>query len=91
MGIANKVAGGLGSLIFGAILLSGIDEVQDQLSQVSSDEKTELLNTMANGVITPYIVMAIVLIHIRSFDIEGTFTRYRSNGYRKQRRRIAEN
>lgn len=61
MGIANKVAGGLGSLIFGAILLSGIDEVQDKLSQVSSDEKAELLNTMANGVITPYIVMAIVL------------------------------
>lgn len=61
MGIANKVAGGLGSLIFGALLLSGIDEVQDKLSQVSSGEKTELLNTMANSVVTPYIVMALVL------------------------------
>ena len=27
MGIANKTAGALGSLIFGAILLSGIDEL----------------------------------------------------------------
>jgi len=61
MGIANKVAGGLGSLVFGALLLSGIDEVQEKLSQVSSGEKAELLNTMANSVVTPYIVMALVL------------------------------
>ncbi len=31
MGIANKVAGALGSLIFGAILLSGIDEIKENL------------------------------------------------------------
>lgn len=61
MGIANKVAGGLGSLVFGALLLSGIDEVQDKLSHVSNGEKAELLNTMANSVVTPYIVMALVL------------------------------
>ena len=30
MGIANKVAGALGSLIFGALLLSGIDEVKEK-------------------------------------------------------------
>ena len=29
MGIANKTAGALGSLIFGALLLSGIDEVKE--------------------------------------------------------------
>ncbi len=62
MGIANKVAGALGSVIFGALLLSGIDEVNDKLGTVSEDEKNVLLDTMADSVVTPYIVMAIVLV-----------------------------
>lgn len=61
MGIANKVAGALGSLIFGALLLSGIDQIKDKLSTVSESEKDQLLNSMADSVITPYIIMAIVL------------------------------
>jgi len=61
MGIANKVAGALGSLIFGAILLSGIDDVKEKLETVGLQEKEQLLNTMADSLVTPYIVMAIVL------------------------------
>lgn len=61
MGIANKVAGALGSLIFGALLLSGIDEINQKLSYVETNEKIELLNTMADSVVIPYIVMAVVL------------------------------
>ena len=61
MGIANKVAGALGSLIFGAILLSGIDEIKEKLGTVSVEEKSQLLDTMADSVVTPYIVMAVVL------------------------------
>ncbi len=61
MGIANKVAGALGSLIFGAILLSGIDEIQEKLSIVNATEKAQLLDTMADSVVMPYIVMAVVL------------------------------
>lgn len=61
MGIANKVAGGLGSVIFGAILLSGIDEMKETLGTVDASEKANLLNTMADSVVTPYIVMAVVL------------------------------
>ena len=61
MGIANKVAGGLGSVIFGAILLSGIKGIKEQLNVVDEAEKANLLNTMADSVVTPYIVMAIVL------------------------------
>ncbi|HCE55617.1 MAG TPA: glucose/galactose MFS transporter [Lutibacter sp.] len=61
MGIANKVAGALGSLIFGAILLSGIDEVKDKLSIVGEAEKTKLLDVMADSVVIPYVVMAVVL------------------------------
>lgn len=61
MGIANKIAGGLGSVIFGAILLSGIDRMKEKLSVVDVAEKANILNTLADSVVTPYIVMAIVL------------------------------
>ena len=61
MGIANKVAGSLGSVIFGAILLSGIKEIKEKLTIVDEVEKSNLLNTMADSVVTPYIVMAVVL------------------------------
>lgn len=61
MGIANKVAGALGSLIFGALLLKGIDDVNAQLASISADEKTTLLDQMADSVFIPYVVMAVVL------------------------------
>ena len=61
MGIANKTAGALGSLIFGALLLSGIDEVKEKLSIVSIEEKSMLLDTMADSVFVPYLVMAVIL------------------------------
>ncbi|MDX1829453.1 MAG: sugar MFS transporter [Lutibacter sp.] len=61
MGIANKVAGALGSLIFGALLISGINEIKEKLSVAGAVEKEHLLKTMADSVVTPYIVMAIIL------------------------------
>ena len=61
MGIANKVAGALGSIIFGALLLSGIDEVKEKLGKASLEEKQVLLDTMADSVFMPYLIMSIVL------------------------------
>ena len=61
MGIANKVAGALGSIIFGALLLSGIDEVKEKLGTASLEEKQVLLDTMADSVFMPYLIMSIVL------------------------------
>ncbi|ULC59902.1 sugar MFS transporter [Flaviramulus sp. BrNp1-15] len=61
MGIANKVAGALGSVIFGALLLSGIDKIKEQFEVVDDAEKGRLLDTMADSVVMPYVVMAIVL------------------------------
>ncbi|KAA5821849.1 sugar MFS transporter [Algibacter amylolyticus] len=61
MGIANKTAGALGSLIFGALLLSGIDKVKEQLGTATAEEKGVLLDTMADSVFMPYLIMAIVL------------------------------
>lgn len=62
MGIANKTAGALGSLIFGALLLSGIDEVKEKLGSATHEEKTVLLDNMADSVFMPYLNMAIVLL-----------------------------
>ncbi|CAA0221586.1 Glucose/galactose transporter family protein [Tenacibaculum maritimum] len=62
MGIANKVAGALGSLIFGAILLSGIDKIKEELQTVNTEEKDRLLDIMADSVVLPYIIMAAVLL-----------------------------
>jgi len=39
MGIANKVAGALGSLIFAGLLLTGIDDINEKLKLVSVEEK----------------------------------------------------
>ncbi len=61
MGIANKTAGALGSLIFGALLLSGIDGIKVKLSVVDVVEKAKLLDAMADSVVMPYIVMAAIL------------------------------
>lgn len=61
MGIANKIAGALGALIFGAILLSGIDAVKEQVATATELEKAVLLDTMADSVFIPYMVMAVIL------------------------------
>ena len=61
MGIANKTAGALGSLIFGALLLSGIDETKEKLAGANIADKNMLLDTMADSVFMPYVVMAVVL------------------------------
>ncbi|MEP2024226.1 MAG: sugar MFS transporter [Reichenbachiella sp.] len=61
MGICNKAAGALGSIILGTLLLSGINEKNELLASVGEAEKETLLNTMASGVVTPYIVIACVL------------------------------
>jgi len=61
MGIANKVAGAIGSLVFGAILLAGIDEVNEKLKTVDGSEKDQLLDKMADSVFVPYLIMAAVL------------------------------
>ena len=61
MGIANKTAGALGSLIFGALLLSGIDEIRENILTATPEEKTGMLDKMSDSVFMPYLIMALVL------------------------------
>lgn len=61
MGMANKTAGALASLIFGTLLLSGIDPMKEQLQTAAEAERTVLLNSMDDSVFILYLVMAFVL------------------------------
>jgi hypothetical protein len=63
MGIANKTPATLGSLIFGALLLSGIDETKEKLSGANLAEKNTLLDALADSAFTPYFIMAMVLFY----------------------------
>jgi MFS transporter, FHS family, L-fucose permease len=63
MGICNKVAGMLSPIILGALVLKNIGELNEKLSATTdAAAKAILLNDMAVKVITPYMVMAAVLL-----------------------------
>ncbi len=62
MGVANKFAGILSPLILGAVILKGIDKFNDQLINLNVVDRTVALDTLAEKVIFPYIIMAVVLV-----------------------------
>lgn len=63
LGICNKVAGAISPLILSAIVLKDANAIEEQLKAVVNEaEKHELLTALASKVITPYIVMAVVLV-----------------------------
>ncbi|TAE46114.1 MAG: glucose/galactose MFS transporter [Bacteroidetes bacterium] len=63
MGICNKVAGILGNVLLGAVLLKNVDAIQQQIV-TSADEtiKTGLLDDLASRVEMPYTALAIFLL-----------------------------
>ena len=63
MGICNKVAGALAPIVFGALVLSGIDSFSQQVTATSVGPAREaLLNTFAARVFVPYMAMAAILV-----------------------------
>lgn len=62
MGIANKVAGAIGSIVMAGLLLDGILGVKEKLSAATDVAlKEDLLNELAQRIINPYIAIAISL------------------------------
>lgn len=62
MGIANKIAGGIGSVWMAGLLLKGILSIQQQVATAASAaDKTALLNELASRIISPYIAISIGL------------------------------
>ncbi|MEO6546482.1 MAG: sugar MFS transporter [Ferruginibacter sp.] len=63
MGICNKVAGMLSPIILGALVLKNASSIEEQVNKATdAASKNELLNQLSSRVITPYIVMAVVLV-----------------------------
>jgi len=63
MGIANKAAGMILPAIMAGILLSGVDGINEQVNATTDiAQKEQLLNELAQRIINPYIVLAIVLV-----------------------------
>ncbi|HET8827907.1 MAG TPA: MFS transporter, partial [Pelobium sp.] len=63
MGICNKVAGALSPLILSALVLQGAQAIEDQAKTITDPvQKAILLTELAQRVITPYIIIAVVLI-----------------------------
>jgi glucose/galactose transporter len=63
MGICNKVAGALSPLILGAIVLNNASKLEAQVLAAKDEvEKAVLLDELAQRVIMPYTVMAIILV-----------------------------
>jgi glucose/galactose transporter len=78
MGVANKFAGILSPIIFGAILLEGADKITAELEEMNEIAKMFVLDDLAAKVIVPYIIMAGVLVFLAGLvrfsslpDIEG--------------------
>lgn len=64
MGLFNKIAGIVGIYIFSKALLSNFDSISENISNVTGDAQTILLNDLAHRIILPYIVMACGLVLI---------------------------
>jgi len=61
MGICNKVAGTISPLILGTLILQGANALMEKAAIISGSEKEQLLNELAQRVIFPYFVMAVIL------------------------------
>jgi len=62
MGIANKIGGILAPLILGFIVLGDIKNIENKLAMSGGNEKQAILNGLSEGVIVPYLFMAIALV-----------------------------
>jgi glucose/galactose transporter len=66
MGICNKLAGALGSIVLGRILLDPLTNINKQIEIAAFDKET-LLSHLAHRIIGPYTVLAIVLAVVAVF------------------------
>jgi len=63
MGICNKTAGMLSPLILGALVLKNASSIEEQVNKATDAvAKNDLLNQLTSRIITPYIIMAVVLV-----------------------------
>jgi FHS family L-fucose permease-like MFS transporter len=81
MGICNKVAGALAPLVFGALVLSGIDNIDAQVKAAPTPAAREaLLNAFAAKVHVPYLVMAALLVVLAIWVVRSSLPEIRPSG-----------
>ena len=64
MGICNKIAGAISPLILGAIILKNADEITASLQTMDGLQRDVVLDALAQRVIVPYIIIALILIFL---------------------------
>jgi FHS family L-fucose permease-like MFS transporter len=64
MGICNGIAGVIAPLILGAVILQDADGITDRIAGMAINEKNDILNSLAQRVVVPYAVIAVVLVFL---------------------------
>ena len=73
MGVCNKFAGLLAPLVFGALVLSGLDEFAGRVSAAPTPEvRAELLDAFAAQVYSPYMLMAALLACLALYILKSS-------------------
>lgn len=67
MGIFNKVAGALGPIILGAIILADADKLKLNIAKMSESQKIAELTTLSHKVIMPYVAIVAGMIILAIF------------------------
>jgi len=68
MGLINKSAGVLVPLLFTAWILTGMDQFTNEaLSVLDATARAERLSELSSRLVTPYVIMAVVLIALMAF------------------------
>ncbi len=81
MGICNKLAGALAPLVFGALVLSGIDDIDQQVKAAPDPAARDaLLNAFAAKVHVPYLVMAALLVVLAIWVVRSSLPEVKPAG-----------
>lgn len=72
MGIFNKVAGALGPIILGAIILADADKLKLNIAKMSESQKIIELTTLSHKVIMPYVAIVAGMIVLAIFIYYST-------------------
>ena len=67
MGICNGIAGIIAPVILGSIILDNADLIQDNLIHLTEEQKLLELQSLADRVILPYLIITFILIALSIF------------------------
>jgi FHS family L-fucose permease-like MFS transporter len=86
MGICNKVAGALAPFVFGALVLNGIDTLDQQVKAAPTvAARDALLNSFAARVYWPYMVMAALLVLLAIWVVRSSLPEIKPAGANDER------